>query len=114
MALGFLGGAAGGAVLAGPRRILAKPILQARGNLARRPVEVFTAGGVLVLASDGLFEAADARGEAYGFDRPAAVVRAVSRRPAEAILEALLADWRRHLGDEEPADDTTVLVIKRR
>jgi phosphoserine phosphatase RsbU/P len=71
-------------------------------------------GGVLVLASDGLFEGADARGEAYGFERPSAVVRAVARRPAEAILEALLADWRRHLGSEEPADDTTVIVIKRR
>ena len=71
-------------------------------------------GGVLVLASDGLFEGIDARGEAYGFDRPSAVVRAVARRPAEAILEALLDDWRRHLSGEEPADDTTVLVIKRR
>jgi serine phosphatase RsbU (regulator of sigma subunit) len=73
-----------------------------------------SAGGVLVLASDGLFEGANARGEAYGFERPAAVVRAVARRPAEAILEAILADWRRHLGAEEPADDTTLLVIKRR
>ncbi len=71
-------------------------------------------GGVLVLASDGLFEGANRRDEAYGFERPSAVVRAVARRPAEAILDALLADWRRHLDDEEPADDTTVLVIKRR
>jgi len=71
-------------------------------------------GGVLVLASDGLFEGANGLAEAYGFERPAAVVRAAARRPAEAILEALLDDWRRHLAGEEPADDTTVLVIKRR
>lgn len=70
-------------------------------------------GGVLVLASDGLFEAVDASGEAYGFERPAAIVRAAARRPPEAIVEALLADWRRHLGAEEPADDTTVVVIQR-
>ncbi len=71
-------------------------------------------GGVLVLASDGLFEAVDARGDAYGFQRPASVLAATARRPAEAIVEALLADWRRHLGGEEPADDTTVVVLKRR
>ena len=71
-------------------------------------------GSVLVLGSDGLFEAADRRDEAYGFARPARLLRAVWRRPADAIVEALLADWRHHLGPEEPTDDTTIVVIKRR
>jgi len=35
------------------------------------------------------------------------------RRPADAIVEALFADWRRHVGEGPPADDTTVLVVKR-
>ena len=34
-------------------------------------------------------------------------------RPAEKILEALLEDWRRHLRDGPPLDDTTVLVLRR-
>jgi phosphoserine phosphatase RsbU/P len=71
-------------------------------------------GSVLVLCSDGLFEAADWTGAAYGYDRPSEILRWTARRPAEAILEALLADWRRHLRNEAPGDDTTILVIKRR
>jgi sigma-B regulation protein RsbU (phosphoserine phosphatase) len=71
-------------------------------------------GSVLVFCSDGLFEAADWNGTAYGYERPSEILRWTFRRPAEAIVEALLADWRRHLRNEEPPDDTTVLVIKRR
>ena len=72
-------------------------------------------GGVLVLASDGLFEGLDRFDEPYGFDRPRTVLEGVGlfRRPPEAIVEALLADWRLHVGDGTPSDDTTVLVVKR-
>jgi serine phosphatase RsbU (regulator of sigma subunit) len=72
-------------------------------------------GGILVLASDGLFEGPDRFDAPYGYDRPRAVLEGIGlwRRPAEAIVEALFADWRRHVGDSSPADDTTVLVVKR-
>ncbi|MFI5180177.1 MAG: PP2C family protein-serine/threonine phosphatase [Thermoanaerobaculia bacterium] len=72
-------------------------------------------GEILVLASDGLFEGPDRYDEPYGFERPRTVLEGVGlfRRPAEAIVEALFADWRRHVGDGPPSDDTTVLVVKR-
>ena len=72
-------------------------------------------GGLLVLASDGLFEGPDRFDALYGYDRPRAVLEGVGlwRRPPEAIVEALFADWRRHVGEGPPADDTTVLVVKR-
>lgn len=78
------------------------------------PVEL-PKGGVLVMASDGLYEGPDLLDAPYGYDRPRDVLTSVSlwRRPAEAIVEALFADWRRHVGDGSPSDDTTVLVIKR-
>jgi serine phosphatase RsbU (regulator of sigma subunit) len=69
---------------------------------------------VLVFCSDGLFEAADWTGTAYGYERPSEILRWTFRRPAEAILEALLADCRRHLRNADAEDDTTVLVLKRR
>jgi stage II sporulation SpoE-like protein len=72
-------------------------------------------GVVLVLCSDGLVEGTDANGAApYGFDRVQQVLAKVSRRPAEAILAALLEDWRTHVGPTAPADDTTIVVVKRR
>jgi serine phosphatase RsbU (regulator of sigma subunit) len=72
-------------------------------------------GGVLVIASDGLFEGPDRFDEPYGFDRPRTVLESTSlwRRPPESIVEALFADWRLHVGEGAPSDDTTILVVKR-
>lgn len=70
-------------------------------------------GAVLVLCSDGLFEATDREVRAYGFDRPRQLLVKAARWPSNEVLEMLLADWRRHRGSVAAADDTTVLVIKR-
>lgn len=71
-------------------------------------------GALLLFCSDGLFEAeAAGNGEPYGYERPREVLRRHAGQPAAAVLEAVLADWRRHLGPADPADDTTVLVLER-
>lgn len=70
-------------------------------------------GGILVFCSDGLFEAVDWSASPYGFERPQEVLRTLEHNSAAEIVEALLADWKRHLRSEEPPDDTTVLVVKR-
>ena len=70
-------------------------------------------GRRLVLCSDGLFEALDRNGNAYGFERAREVLRAMGHRPALEIVDALLNDCRRHLGDEPAPDDVTVVVVKR-
>lgn len=71
-------------------------------------------GAALVICSDGLFEGTDASGTTpYGFDRIQQLLSRVSRRPASAILAALLEDWRSHVGPAAPADDTTIVVVKR-
>jgi Serine phosphatase RsbU, regulator of sigma subunit len=70
-------------------------------------------GTTVVLFSDGLFEAGDAHGRPYGFDRIRQILGKVSRRPASAILTAILDDWRTHAGPAAPADDTTIVVVKR-
>jgi hypothetical protein len=72
-----------------------------------------TPGSLLVFCSDGLFEAVDWKQEPYGYDRPREVLQAARDLPAAGIVEALLADWRRHLRSEAPQDDTTIVVIKR-
>ena len=70
-------------------------------------------GAVLLLHSDGLFEALDGAGRPYGFDRPRQVLSEAASWNAAEILERLLWDWRRHLGGAAPPDDTTLVVLKR-
>jgi sigma-B regulation protein RsbU (phosphoserine phosphatase) len=70
-------------------------------------------GAVLLLHSDGMFEALDSAGRPYGFDRPRQVLSEGASWNAAEILERLLWDWRRHLGGAAPPDDTTLVVLKR-
>jgi hypothetical protein len=70
-------------------------------------------GAALLLFSDGVFEAADGGGQAYGYERLRQVLSGAAERPAEKIVEAVVDDWRRHLAAAQPLDDTTVLVLKR-
>lgn len=70
-------------------------------------------GAALVFCSDGLLETWDWQENPYGFDRPRELLSQAPGAPAESLLETLLADWRRHLGTEEPPDDTTVVVVRR-
>jgi serine phosphatase RsbU (regulator of sigma subunit) len=72
-------------------------------------------GGALVFASDGLFEGPDRFDEPYGYERPRELLRSVGlwRRPAESMVDALFADWRLHVGDGAPADDTTIVIVRR-
>jgi hypothetical protein len=72
-----------------------------------------THGAVLLLHSDGLFEAPDAAGAPYGFDRPRQILADAAAWNAAEILERVLFDWRRHLGGAAPPDDTTLVVLKR-
>ena len=71
-------------------------------------------GTALVFFSDGLFEANDANGRPFGFDRVRALIAKTARRPAADILAAILEEWRGHAGSEAPEDDTTVVVVKRK
>jgi serine phosphatase RsbU (regulator of sigma subunit) len=70
-------------------------------------------GAALVFSSDGLFESLDGGGTPYGYERAQEILRAAGSRDAGRILEALLADWRRHLHGGAPLDDTTLVVLRR-
>lgn len=73
-------------------------------------------GTSIVMCSDGLYEATDAEGSPYGYDRLRSFLglAKISLRPAPAILDAIVEDWRKHVGAESPADDTTIVIIQRK
>jgi sigma-B regulation protein RsbU (phosphoserine phosphatase) len=72
-------------------------------------------GDLLVLYSDGVVEArASGSDEEYGEDRLQHVVYAARRRDPVAIVERVFADLADFSRVPHPADDQTVLVVKRR
>ncbi len=70
-------------------------------------------GEVLVLVTDGILEARSPQGEEFGASGVASVVRALIEKPAAWIVSALFEALTDHSREMSPADDATVLVIRR-
>jgi phosphoserine phosphatase RsbU/P len=68
-------------------------------------------GDLLVLYTDGLAEAVDAQGGAFGYDAIRGVVRG-GGLPA-TVHDRILAAFDRHVGEEPLHDDLTLLVMNR-
>jgi hypothetical protein len=102
-----------------PAREVALPGLPLGQGPPRRYADLaltLAPGAVLVLSSDGLFEAVAAGrggGAPYGFERPRELLDQFAGRSAAEILDGLLEDWRRHRGPGAPDDDTTLVVLRR-
>ncbi|MFM9959454.1 MAG: PP2C family protein-serine/threonine phosphatase [Phycisphaerales bacterium] len=70
-----------------------------------------SAGDVLVVLTDGLMEAADARGKQLGFDALEAIVLRAGDRPAREVVAALIEAAQRHAGGAR-IDDQSVMVVR--
>ncbi|GAB4369499.1 MAG: hypothetical protein Kow0042_11220 [Calditrichia bacterium] len=68
---------------------------------------------VLLLYSDGITEAMNAKGEEFGEDRLATVVKNHRNQAPEKIIEEILQNVKAHIGNEPQMDDMTLMVIKR-
>jgi sigma-B regulation protein RsbU (phosphoserine phosphatase) len=70
-------------------------------------------GGVLVVMTDGLFEAPDPAGEFFGAARVGELLDGLGDAPAEAMVAALRDAVRAWQGREDPVDDQTIVVVRR-
>jgi sigma-B regulation protein RsbU (phosphoserine phosphatase) len=70
------------------------------------------AGDVIVLYTDGVTEAMDGAGELFGDAALASVVSSHHTLDAAGIRERVLRDVKAFVGDAEPHDDMTMVVIK--
>jgi sigma-B regulation protein RsbU (phosphoserine phosphatase) len=70
-------------------------------------------GDLLVLYTDGIWEAENPAGEELGRERLARAVVKARGAPAQGVVEALRAEWERFREGAEPADDTTVIALRR-
>lgn len=76
-------------------------------------------GEVIILASDGIVEALNERGEPYGYEALQNFIndrlsRNLELQSAQALCAAIISDVRRHMGEAEQADDMTVVIIRRK
>lgn len=69
-------------------------------------------GQVALLATDGLWEARNDKGEMFGKDRVRELLARHSGKPAADIVTAVLEGLREFLGEAEPEDDVTLVAIK--
>lgn len=69
------------------------------------------AGDLFVFYSDGVTEASRG-GEDYGVDRLGAVVERLAGSPVGDIADAIVEDLHSFLGEDEPSDDVTIVVVK--
>src|SRR5690606_15335740 len=81
-----------------------------------RPTEVELAlgpGDVLLAYSDGLSEAANAAGEEFGSDRIVEVLLRHRGQETARLRDRLDEALNAFLGDTSPADDLTLLLVRR-
>jgi sigma-B regulation protein RsbU (phosphoserine phosphatase) len=69
-------------------------------------------GQVIILGSDGLWEARDPKGEMFGKEPVHRIVRQFSTATAREILTACFNRFNVFLGDRAPEDDVTLVVIR--
>lgn len=69
-------------------------------------------GQVLVLGTDGIWEALNSDGEMFGRQRVQQVIRQNCHRSGQQIVEAVLADLRQFQNGMESDDDVTLVVAK--
>jgi PAS domain S-box-containing protein len=69
-------------------------------------------GDVMVAYTDGITEAMNCAGVAFGVERLCEAVRTSHVKPAGAIREAVLSSLRKYIGGQHLLDDVSLLVIK--
>ena len=69
----------------------------------------FGSGDLFAFVTDGLTEVFDRRGNEFGFDRLKNVVAGNVRRPLPELLDAVIADVRRH---GKQSDDQSLLLVR--
>jgi sigma-B regulation protein RsbU (phosphoserine phosphatase) len=73
---------------------------------------VLAAGSILVLATDGVWEAPNAQGEAYGLENLRQAIRVHRNRSAREIVAAVFEELDAYRGTGQHRDDLTLVVTK--
>ena len=72
----------------------------------------FAPGDILVIATDGLCEAHNMKGELFGYERLMTLIESLRQKSAQEITEALFSAVKRFAAGCDQYDDQTVLIVK--
>lgn len=86
--------------------------LDAESTYHRRWIEI-EPGDAVVFMSDGLVAGWNPHGVSLGVKRLDQIIAESAGEGAAAVKAAIVGEWEDALEDQEPADDTTVLVLER-
>ena len=89
------------------------PLGMLPGTAYGQGAAILAPGDVVVLYSDGITEATDARGLEFGLERLQACVRDAAGLPPGDIVRRVLDDVSLFLDHEKPHDDQSLLVLRR-
>jgi serine phosphatase RsbU (regulator of sigma subunit) len=82
------------------------------GDIIKEHTQPISSGDVIVLYTDGITEAMNTAGDLFGDESLSRVVRTHCGLDSSGIRERILRDVRAFVGDAEPHDDMTMVVVK--
>ena len=74
--------------------------------------ENFSEGNIVVLATDGVWEARNESGQMFGRTAVYDIIRNNSAAAANEIMESIISQIKRFLKEFKPDDDLTLVVVK--
>ena len=88
------------------------PLCANEGDLKTSVTPTLVEGDILLLATDGLLEAASPAGEQYGLERALEFIRRARDLPASEIVERLYWRVQEFCNNQPPTDDVTLVLVK--
>ena len=82
------------------------------GRYEQNQKENLKKGQIILLGSDGLWEARNPKGEMFGKDPVHQITRKLAEKSAREIMTSCFYAFNIFLGDRAPEDDVTLVVIK--
>lgn len=83
-----------------------------RESYVTNVIDGLEAGQIIVIATDGIFEARDHHGDMFGHARLKDTIRRYCTESARQIVDRVFDAVAAHVEDLPPEDDRTLVVIK--
>ncbi len=78
----------------------------------KRRIEGFSSGGIIVIGTDGVWEARNDSGQMFGRTAIKDIIREHSAAGADDIIETIFSQIKKFRNASQPEDDETLVVIK--